>query len=170
MRTEVTPLTVHKLMPASGARDENGRAITLGLPDAIDFAEVVDGVGAVTGRLELVEHRYELVHLEVRASSIGPDELRRIPVRALMVAAARRHAQVATVSERGMSTKDLSDELTDDEVVVALWHLARACRTNPNPLIRQQLRLSSDQAAARRVAALRVKNVLPPAEKKGQRY
>lgn len=149
---------------------DSRRTLTLGLPEAIDFVDTIDGVGEVTGRLELVNYRYELVRLEVRAASIGPDELRRVPVRALMVAAARRHAQPVQVTDHRIATKDLSDELTDEEVVVALWHLARACRTNPNPLIRQQLRLSSDQAAARRVATLRAKNVLPPAEKKGQRY
>jgi len=173
MRTDVPPLTAYRLTPAplSSAPDGSVRTLTLGLPDRIDFSEMLDDVGMVSGQLRLVEHRYELVRLEVTADSIGPDQLRNVPVRRLMVAAARRHAQPVTVDDSGrMTTKDLADELTADEKVVTLWHIARACRTNPNPLIRAELGLTSDQAAARRVARLRKDGVLPAAEKQGQRY
>lgn len=175
MKTQVEPLVRHTPLPAPTVDTEEGRRqVTLALAEKVRFYERFELGPAdfvmVLGNLEVVEDRYELVHLAIEGASIGPETLRMIPVRSLIVAAARRHANVIVMDKGDIVWKDLADELTDEETVVALWHLARACRTNPNPMIRQQLRLSSDQAAARRVAALRKAGVLPPAEKKGQRY
>lgn len=181
MRTRTSPLTRWIPMgdaPVTEDAEGHRRFLTLALPQQVEFEEFIgqDDQCHVSGRLELdlAALRYELVQLKVSAPSIGPELLRGVQVQALMetvlVSAVRRHAQVFQQDDDGVTTKELADQLTDEETVVAMWHLARATRSNPNPLIREQLRLPSDQAAARRVAALRKAGVLPAAEKKGQRY
>lgn len=180
MNTYVDPLAHFADLPAPVMRGPDGatRSLTIRVPQAIRFQDTLEGGATVSGELRMYEHRYELVRLEIQLDDllqqlrpgIGPDDLRRVAIRRLIVTVARRHAQVVETVNGGRATKDLADALTDDEATVALWHIARACRDNPNPLIRDQLRLPSDQAAARRVAKLRKAGLLPPADKQGQRY
>lgn len=172
MQTNVSALTPRTLMPAPSTVTADGkrRTITVGLPATIEFSDTTEA-GDVTGELRLSgRHRYELVRFELRADSIGPDELRSIPVRELMVKAARRHAEGVIVTGSRMAVLPFNpQELSTDELVAGLWQLAQACRDNPNRLIAQELDISAG-AAAQRVSRLRRAGLIPPAEKRGGRY
>jgi hypothetical protein len=173
MQTHVSALTPKSLMPAPATQGPNGelRTFTVGVPVTIEFTDTVEGV-AVAGELHLAPNfRYELVRLELQADSIGPDDLRGVPVRRLIVQAARRHAEGVIVESGGrMTTKAFNrHELTDDELVAGLWWLAQACRDNPNPLIATELGITV-AAATQRVSRLRRAGIIPPAEKRGGRY
>jgi hypothetical protein len=198
MEVEVSRLDGVKMVPEGGSigvelfrvvRFRNYRlfpkAERLSAPDAavmshITKSPVAPGIQNVAeallhgGLLLWEDGRYLLARLEIVTPSGGTTHelLRSIPLGRVITEVIREtHPAVVRVDRDGRKVMTHpTEELTIDEQIVALFHIARAAGENVNTVIADALKIKP-AAAAQRVARLRKRTppLLPLAAKQGAR-
>jgi hypothetical protein len=162
--------TVDRLKGKAFAPSEG--PITVALPRVVPFMDELDGGEQLEGQIELDgSGRYRLTELDIRGGAITNEVLRSIAVGRLIArAAAKAGVDIVRFTPDGRRRIDITQSLTIDEQVLALFYVARAAGENANVFISEQLGITP-AAAAQRIARLRKRKPpwLPPAEKQGAR-